>query len=253
MENQYKLIVSYVGTQYCGWQAQEIGKTISQTMQKSFERTFQAPCTLLGASRTDAGVHALHQVVLCSSSINMSIDTLLQVWHNALPLDIMIRHIERVDEDFNPFHNVLYKIYSYTIYKKRPNPPVAPFGWFYSYKINIETLKQSLDLFVGTHDFLAFSSAEPNIQTTRTIDSISIVENQEKIVIMIKGKSFIRHMIRRIVGAAVIVSSHKAKKFEDIIMLLKMPSLTYSFETAPACGLSLEHIEYEKNYVRKVI
>lgn len=246
MESYYKIIVSYVGTNYLGWQAQDIGKTISQTMQKSFEKTFNVPCHLLGASRTDAGVHASYQVVSCHSTINLDSKQLLIAWNNALPLDIMIQQLNKVENRFNPFHNVLFKTYKYTIYRKRPHPQHAPFGWYYSYPINIETLKNALALFIGTHNFLALSSAEPEVDTVRTIDCITTIADEEKITITITGKSFIRHMIRRIVGAAVIVAAHKAKSIEMIATLLSFPSNPYCFETAPAHGLSLEHIQYSK-------
>jgi len=242
----YKLIVSYVGTQYQGWQAQPNGKTVSQTMQKSFEKTFQTPCTLIGASRTDAGVHATHQIAVCNTSVALQADQLHHAWNNALPLDIMIRQFTKMNTPFNPFHDVLHKTYCYTVYTKRPMPQDAPFGWYYQYKIDIETLKNALDLVIGTHNFLAFSTSEPDVNPIRTVDAITTTVSEEKIVISITGKSFIRHMIRRIIGAAVIVASHRARKIHHIMALLESPSGFYCFETAPAHGLSLEHIEYEK-------
>lgn len=240
----YKLIVSYVGTQYQGWQAQPNGKTVSQTMQKSFEKTFGSICALIGASRTDAGVHAKYQIATCNTSVALQADQLYHAWNNALPLDIMIRQVTKTSTPFNPFHDVLRKTYCYTVYTKRPMPHDAPFGWYYQHEIDIITLNTALNLFLGTHNFLAFSSLEPGVNPIRTVDAITVTTSEDKIVITITAQSFIRHMIRRIVGAAVIVSSHRAKKVEDIVRLLQSPSGLYCFETAPAHGLSLEHIEY---------
>lgn len=248
---QYKLIISYVGTRYQGWQAQTEGNTISQTMQKAFEKTFRIPCTLIAASRTDAGVHASGQVVVCTANIVLANDQLRYAWNNALPLDIMIRRLENKINYFNPLLHVVRKTYVYTIYRNRPTPHNAPFGWYYTHPINIDIFHQALNLFLGTHNFFAFATQEPEVNPVRTIDNVFIDAGEEKIIVTVIGKSFIRHMIRRIVGAAVTVASNHAKTIQDIMTLLETPTSFYCFETAPAHGLSLEHIEYSQEEINE--
>jgi len=99
---RYKLILSYDGTDYAGWQIQPHRPSIEQIMRESFTRAFSEQVTLLGASRTDAGVHALGQVVLCVTPLDISPDKCAWVWNRALPSSIVIRSCERVDDQFHP-------------------------------------------------------------------------------------------------------------------------------------------------------
>jgi tRNA pseudouridine38-40 synthase len=243
----YHIIVAYDGTNFFGWQSQKTGKTIVQTMQHCFFKTFQAQCTVLGVSRTDSGVHAEGQVALVTTELNIDPKRLQKAWNKSLPLSIMIKECQSVTADYNPFVGIVSKTYQYTIYKKRPLPFIAHFGWYYPFIINEKIFKNALSLFVGKHDFSAFSPFEPGINTVRTIDNIEIKSDESNIVVTISGKSFIRHMIRRIVGAAVVVSTKQTRTIDDIVRLLHTKDTTgYCFQTAPACGLCLIEIHYKK-------
>lgn len=241
---KYKLIIAYDGTFYAGWQIQKDKKTISFVMQDVFFKIFGTPCTLTAASRTDAGVHAQGQVILCKTVLKIDEKKLLYAWNNALPATILIRNLQKVTDNFHPFFNVAYKTYKYTLFTQRPLPQYAPFGWYYRYKINTDVLQEIVEIFVGTHDFEKFCTTEPNVSTIRTINKITINNYDEIIDIFIEGKSFIRHMIRRVVGAAVAVASNQKYNKKDVLELLDNKNRSYCFEVAPACGLTLLKIEY---------
>ena len=102
----YKLEISYDGTDYFGWQEQKDQITISGTLKKSFLRTFNKNISILGASRTDAGVHASGQIAKINTDLSIDPNRLLSVWNSVLPKDILIKSIDLIDNSFNPLKNV---------------------------------------------------------------------------------------------------------------------------------------------------
>jgi tRNA pseudouridine38-40 synthase len=245
--NSYKAIVSYDGSAYSGWQIQEGLCSIQGTLQKAFERTFSHPVQLYAASRTDAGVHALGQVVLCKTSLTILPDHLRFGWNNALPDDIVIREITTAAVDFNPRTGVAQKTYHYYVHTALPLPFVGKYGWFCSRKIDFDVLKQALLLFTGTHDFRAFCTGDKyQAGTVRTIDTFSftIIETLRVVQIVCVGERFMRHMIRRLVGAALFVATQKKVTLDDVQRVLAEKNPAHSLPTAPACGLLLYQIAY---------
>src|SRR5260221_4370762 len=216
--NVYKLVIAYDGTDYFGWQDQPEKPSIAASLNKAFAKVFKSEIKVLGASRTDAGVHALGQVARIKTDLAITPEKLKWAWNNALPADIAIRSLELVEDSFNPFCNVAQKIYHYHFFVERPLPFVQRYGYFYPYKIDFDILKESLQFFVGTHDFCAFKSSEDTRENTvRTIDAITIdyLPRYKAYRITVKGQKFLRHMIRRIVGASLAVASSSAKALED--------------------------------------
>jgi len=246
--NRYKLTIAYDGTDYYGWQVQPDAKTVAGVLQKCFYKTFQTPGTLVGASRTDSGVHALGQIAECRTDTNIPISKLLSAWNNSLPNDILIRSIQPAEDDFRLFKNVDYKIYYYHFFLKRPLPFVHRYGTFYRYEIDTVKLVKALQVFVGTHDFRSFCTGNERSNTIRTINSIKLEHFKRYGVyrIAIKGPSFLRYMIRRIVGAALEVSS-KDLPLELLPDALEKKDPRQLLPTAPAQGLLLKKIVYKEN------
>lgn len=244
--NHYKIIVSYDGTQYCGWQQQQNGTSILGCLQKTFKKLFSQQATFLGASRTDAGVHAVGQVVLLKTSLVIDSASLLRVWNNALPADILIRSITQVSKQFHPWYGVAYKDYYYFLCTRRPLPFLARFVWQYPYGIDHEKLNKALQLFVGTHDFKAFIAAGEQRETVRTIESIQVFYYKRFGVyrIAVRGTSFGRHLIRRIVGAAVMVACKHNISTDSIKHALESKNPNHALFKAPASGLVLRKIVY---------
>lgn len=245
---KYKIIVSYDGTAYHGWQAQPNKATIAGTLEQTFKKIFASDISVFGASRTDAGVHARGQVAVFSTDINLPSHRMLFAWNNMLPDDIVITSLELAGDDFHPHYNVKQKTYRYLVYCKRPSPFDARYGWYYYRKLNIDRFKAALAQFLGTHDFRSFCTIEDIVieNTVRTIDSIDVLYDTDLDAyrIEIKGEKFLRYMIRRMIGAAVKIGSDEKVPVAIIAQTLQKKDPSHTLPNAPACGLTLMNIEY---------
>ena len=241
----YKITVAYDGTDYAGWQLQKNVKSVVGMLQKVFFECFSKEIKLLGASRTDAGVHANGQVARFYTDFELNSEKMLEVWNNHLPNDILIKSLEICADDFNPRYQVNQKTYHYNIFLNRPSPLYARFGLYWPYKFDKDKFQECLQIFVGTHDFRSFCTGECD-NTIRTIDEICIQfdERMNAYRVEIRGGSFLRYMIRRIIGACLKVSSTDIQigRLKEIITS-KNPH--HSLPKAPASGLILDMVDYD--------
>ena len=249
MMHSYKLIISYDGTDYCGWQWQTNGVSINSVMRSTFSRVFgqdDDSFLLVGASRTDAGVHAHCQVARLRTSLLLQPERLKKVWNDVLPSSIIITHVEIIDSAFHPQHNVAYKVYEYTFFTERPCFRIQRFGWYLHKTVDLERVGQALQLFVGEHDFAAFCRNPEDRSTVLTIDSIDLLACAQtgQWKVRVTGKSFLRHMIRRIVGACLWYGMYKETPLSAITDALYHQKLVQTLPTAPAKGLCLQEIRY---------
>ena len=246
---RYKLVVSYDGTNYAGWQAQPDGNGIVQIMGASFGRAFGTDARLTGASRTDAGVHSLGQTVLLETPLELEPDVLMRVWNDALPPSVVIRLCTWADEGFHPRRNVISKTYWYHFFTERPLPFAVRYGWYCRRPIDLDTLQTVLDGFVGTHDFRALCKIRDVRGTTvRSISSIDLefVEQFGAYRISVTGHSFMRHMVRRVVGAALAVATRQDMPAGYPIEVLRAGDPNNTLPKAPAHGLLLYKIRYQE-------
>jgi len=246
----YKLIIAYDGSNYFGWQAQNHKPSIAETLNRTFKIVFKSEIKILGASRTDAGVHALGQVARIKTDLAIPVEKMKWAWNNTLPPDIAIRSLELIDDSFNPFCNVKQKIYCYHFFTDRPSPFIYRYGYFYPYAIDINILQQALQFFVGTHDFSSFrSSHDMRENTIRTIDEISLdyIQRYKMYRITIKGQKFLRHMIRRIVGASLWAATKKDNSISHLKNIMDACNPAHTLPNAPAQGLLLYKIIYDNS------
>lgn len=249
---RYKAIIAYDGTDFHGWQVQANASTIASTMQQSFLRTFRTPVSILGASRTDAGVHAIGQTALCTTELNLDPQKIMTAWNASLPASIVIRSLEFAAPEFHPFANVISKTYYYHLFLKRPLPHVARYGWFWDFidRVDIEKLEKTLPLFIGEHDFGSFckQEAEKEQSTVRTIQSIGIKKLKRfgALQIHVMSSGFLRYQIRRMIGAALDVASKPELPIDTITYHLKNPNPQQNFTRAEGCGLCLRKIVYKE-------
>jgi tRNA pseudouridine38-40 synthase len=250
---KYVAILSYDGTAYHGWQAQNKVLSIEMTLKNCFKKTFGLPVhSLIAASRTDAGVHAQGQVISFKYSIDKDPDSIKKIINDKLPSDIHFVTIKYAQDDFHPWYNVRTKEYWYFFSLTRPIPQHSRFVAYVRGAVNIEKLQLALNLFIGTHNFTAFSTQEGKANAldkrVKTIDSIDIF--YDHIVnawsIRVRGQSFLRHMIRRIVGAALFVSQNELRSLDLIVRSLKYKRREAEFPTAASNGLMLKAIYYDK-------
>lgn len=247
---QFKLTIAYDGTNYFGWQVQEGKKTIAQVMRDTYKRVFGEVIVLHAASRTDAGVHALGQVAVFTTTRDISAASMLYGWNNRLPTDIRILSITQVPLAFHPRKSKQKKIYWYDLFLQPPLPFDGKYGWYVSSRLAIERLEQALDIFKGTHDFRAFCAQEKKQNTIRTIEKIECVQVLSKNAyrIIIQGSGFLRHMIRRIIGACVALACSRTQTIESLRLVLEQKNPNHYFAKAPAQGLFLHSITYDNEH-----
>ena len=240
-----RLLIEYDGTNYSGWQKQDDVPSIQEEIEKAIQKVTGEEVNLVASGRTDKGVHALGQVANFYTESNIPGDRFRASLNTKLPLDIQIRESEEVDMDFHSRFSASKKRYRYLIYNNRIARPVYRNLSFHVRKpMDIDKLKEASQVFVGTHDFESFMARKSVVDTTeRTIYSIDVVENGEFIEVIIVGKSFLRHMIRIMIGTLVDVSLGK-KDIEDINSILEGKNRSLAGVTAPAQGLFLEKVYY---------
>lgn len=247
--NAYRLTVAYDGTAYWGWQQQPIGPTVAGALEKGYKQAFGHEITLLGASRTDSGVHALGQVARFYSPIVIEPKRWVNAWNGALPHDIKVRTIERVASDFHPHKGVAHKVYNYHIFTRRPFPPMARYGYFYPYPLDRDKLVGALALFEGRYNFWTFKveggAAPSDICTIKQI-SCEEFKRFDMLRISVAGNRFLYHMVRRMVGAAIIVAASPRRSVNEIGDALNLQTPRDRFPTAPAQGLVLRRVVYKK-------
>lgn len=243
---RYKIVIAYKGTNFCGWQAQKNDCSISSALENAFKNVFNATIKLMGASRTDAGVHAYGQVAVFTTYLTISPETMLRAWNNILGDDITIRSLEPIDEHFHPRYDVVQKTYWYHIFLERPLPFYKPYGIYSAHPIDFDILKEALTLFEGTHDFRSFCSNKDGKSTVRTVDQLSLTYDTQMQAyrIVVKARGFLHHMVRRMVGAALYAA--RIQSLEAVQHALAHPNAEQKLPNAPAQGLMLAHIAYKK-------
>jgi tRNA pseudouridine38-40 synthase len=187
--------------------------------------------------------------VRIKTDLDIAPTTLKWAWNNALPADIMIRSLELVDDGFNPFCNVMQKTYYYHFFLDRPLPFLQRYGCYFPYKVDKDLLREALQFFVGTHDFCSFRSSEDvRTNTVRTIDFIGLeyIKRYNVYRITVKGQKFLRHMIRRIVGASLAIASRPGACVSLLQKVMDKCDPGHTLPNAPPQGLLLYKIVYKK-------
>jgi tRNA pseudouridine38-40 synthase len=251
----YKIIVAYDGTDFHGWQIQPQDITITSCLQDAWRNLFGQPITLIGASRTDAGVHALGQVArfFATPPATLSPEDIRTIWNSRLPASIHIRSLAKIDNpNFHPCANVKQKTYYYTLFLKRPLPHVARYGWHYCFidQVNLETFYNGLQLYRGTHDFGSFCKIEDDRTTTiRTIDDISVkrFNNWNALMVTVKGPGFARFQIRRMIGYALDVARRPELGINYLKDVLQNPNPQQTLLKADGHGLCLRKVVYHND------
>ena len=243
---RYTLLIAYDGLDYHGWQTQPDRSTIAATLSATFQSVFHKDVLIQGASRTDAGVHALGQVAQATTELEIDPLIIKKAWNARLPRDIHIRAAKHSPENFYPLANVRRKLYYYHFFLERPLPIVSRYGVLCKSPVDFDRLRKSLDIFVGTHDFRSFCTGDEQENTIRTIESIEIayVKRIKAYRIIFAGHSFLRYMIRRIAGAALDCAMNPHILPIHLAQALEERNEQQHFTTAKPNGLLLRKIEY---------
>lgn len=249
-----KLTVAYDGTNYHGWQIQPGKATIEGELNKALSLLTGEQIIVTGASRTDAGVHALGNVAVFDTSSYIPAEKFSYALNQRLPSDIIIQKSEETLPDFHPRHCACRKIYEYTILNRKiPLPHYRNTAYFYYGNLDINKMQMACKAFIGEHDFAGFCSSGTQVQsTTRTIYSLEIIcENIQKadeesgkiIKIRVQGNGFLYNMVRIIAGTLIDVGGGRINpsSMEEIILSCDR---SRAGATAPAKGLELVKILY---------
>lgn len=239
------LRVAYDGTNYCGWQVQPNAKTIEGELNRELSALLKEEITVIGASRTDSGVHAYGNVAVFDTESRIPAEKISYALNQRLPDDIVVQESKEVEPDFHPRHCDTRKTYEYRIYHaKFPMPTRRRYSHFVYYDMDLAAMQKAADYLVGEHDFVSFCSANTQVKdTTRTIYSIEIREEGNEIIICIRGNGFLYNMVRIIAGTLIQVANHLYEP-EKVAWMLEQKNRTVSGPTAPANGLTLVEIEY---------
>lgn len=242
----YKMVIAYDGSRYNGWQKQGNTKdTIQGKLEKVLEKLEGREVEVIGAGRTDAGVHALGQVANVKLESKINGETLLQYLNQYLPEDIAVLSVKEVPMRFHSRLNATEKTYLYRIYRSEiPNPFIRKYTVTITEELDIEKMRMAAELLIGEHDFKSFCSLKKSKKSTiRTLYSITIEEIEEEIRISVRGNGFLYHMVRIIVGTLLEVGTGK-KKPEEIEQILEKRERQAAGKTAPAHGLFLKEVKY---------
>ena len=255
------LTVAYDGTNYHGWQIQPNGETIEGILNRCLSDLLGEKIEVIGASRTDSGVHALGNVAVFDTASRIPADKISYALNRSLPEDIRIQKSQEVAPDFHPRRCSSRKTYEYHIYcAPFPMPTKRLYSYFTYAPLDIDLMSQASGYLLGEHDFRSFCSAETQAETTvRRIDSIQVFKacgdnpagglynpvdyNGQEIVIRVSGSGFLYNMVRIIAGTLMEVGRGHIEP-QEVKRILEAEDRHAAGPTAPACGLVLVGIEF---------
>ena len=241
-----KLVIAYDGTNYHGWQVQDNGITIEEVLNRTISELVQEDIKVIGASRTDAGVHACGNVAVFDTESRIPGDKFSFALNQRLPEDIRIQESCEVDADFHPRYADTVKTYEYNILNRRFElPSKRLYAAFCYYPMDIERMNQAAAYLVGEHDFKSFCSAGAQVQTTvRTIYAVNVTKEDDMVHIRITGNGFLYNMVRIIAGTLMQVGTGLMEP-EQVKGILEARDRSKAGPTAVAKGLTLVEIRYE--------
>lgn len=250
-----KMTIQYDGSNYFGWQRQKQQQTIQAKIEEALSRIFKKEIKIRGAGRTDTGVHALAQVATFKADFNFDLYILKKVLNSLLPFDIKVIEMENVEKSFHPQYAIKRKSYIYYLCcDEYCSPFIQKYVWHYGRTLNISFMREVKEMFIGTHDFTAFSGSTEVKNKIRTIYALTIEtsDNLHFLDMTMKGSfikfgveadGFLKYMTRNIIGSLVELGRGALSK-ETINEAIKKGKRPNPLRTAPPQGLFLERIVY---------
>ena len=248
------LRVAYDGTNYCGWQLQPNGLAVEEVINRELSALLHENIAVIGASRTDSGVHAQGNVCIFDTHSRIPGEKFSYALNARLPQDIVIQESREVAADFHPRHCDCTKTYEYRIYNATfPNPLVRRYTHFLYRPLDVSAMREAAKYLVGEHDFKSFCSVNTQVkETVRTINRLEVLEEPADgtsggriITIRINGNGFLYNMVRIIAGTLIEAGYHWRTP-DSIAETLAACDRAGAGATAPACGLTLMGIHYDE-------
>jgi len=246
----FLLTVAYDGTGYSGFQYQENAISIQAVLERHLAKLFSEPIRVRGASRTDAGVHALGQrVQFRTRNFGIPFEKIKWALNRSLPANILVREILPIDESFH-LHSTLSKTYIYQILNQEEADPFqASFFWHIRNPLDFSAMERAAKYFIGEHDFAAFRASGYQTKTSvRQMFKSEWLKEGNQLTFLINGNGFLYHMVRNMVGTLVEVGMGKYDE-SRIPEIIASGDRKFAGVTAPARGLFLKEIFYsEKSF-----
>ena len=252
----FKLIIAYDGTDFHGWQIQSNKPTIQGEILKVLRQITQEGIVLHGTGRTDAGVHAIGQVGSFKTQSGLSAGEFQRALNALLPVSIRIMNAEEVGPNFNARWSARGKIYRYRLYRGKVVPPMlSRYVLHYPFPLDEEAMRVAAARFVGVHDFASFAAStgseedDKERSTEREIFSteLSRSPDNEELVFSVHGRSFLRYMVRKIVGTLLDVGRGKLTP-DHIDRLFELKDRSKSGPTVPSQGLCMFSVDLDESY-----
>lgn len=246
--NKYKILISYDGTRFAGWQVQVNAIAIQPLIQKAIETILRHPISLTGSGRTDAGVHACGQVAHFETEVPFEFRPFLLSLNALIPLEIRVHMIEKVKNDFHARYSASAKIYHYHIHL---DPILDPFNRPYRHHVpwpcDLDLLSKAQEFFIGTHDFTSFANqpqkGSASRDAVRTITRINIVPQEGGIRLEFEANGFLYKMVRNITGTLLDIAA-KRIALASIEKIFQAKDRKASGSSAPPQGLFLMEVKY---------
>jgi tRNA pseudouridine38-40 synthase len=265
-----KLILSYDGTDFAGWQMQPGIPTVQGTLASGIGRITGEKVLPQGSGRTDAGVHALAQVVTFVTESSVPTTNFIKALNDVLPASIRVLDVEEVAADFHARYSARAKTYRYRICREAVCPPfLARYVWHYPYPLDEGAIISAGRLVQGEHDFTSFAAVDPEEKVNnregqhsmslsagygspRTVQTSSAVRrifssgwerSGDEFIYTVRGSGFLHHMVRNLVGTFILVGKGTLR-VDDVSKILKARNRSAAGATAPASGLYLVNVEY---------
>jgi len=246
MTNNYRVVVHFDGTEYYGWQFQRPEyPTIQAELIRVLKIIAKKQVLVTGSSRTDAGVHSSGLTANFHLPITIEAESLRRALNSLLPKDIRIMECQLMDKSFNARFGAHSKTYVYRIFTGPVQSPFSQrFALHIPFPLDVKAMRKAARYFVGAKDFSSFTSDEPGKKREREVDMFKMQVKNEEITFSVRGKSFLRYMVRNMVGTLIDVGKGKIKA-EEIPAIFAAKDRRRAGQTAPAKGLTLVKVEYQ--------
>jgi tRNA pseudouridine38-40 synthase len=245
-----KLILSYDGAEFSGWQVQPDAITVQGVLASTIGRITGEKVLPQGSGRTDAGVHALAQVVTFVTESSVPTENFARALNDILPASVRVLDVMEVPAEFHARHSARAKTYRYRIYREAICPPfLARYVWHYPYPLEESAMASAAESVVGEHNFTSFAAVDPErgreepMSNVRRIFSSSWERLEEELIYTERGSGFLHHMVRNLVGTFILVGKGTLR-VDDITRILTARNRSEAGATAPASGLYLVNVEY---------